>query len=181
MPHAALFLITNFEETEAIVTTDILRRGGVTVDLVSLEPPRNVRSKHQITILADTTLDQAPMEDYDIYILPGGTTDYLERPDFLDRLDIHAAARKAIAAICAAPAVLGQRGLLQGKRAVCYPGMEHFLTGATIGSDLVETDGTITTSKGPGTTIPFALRILEILQGTKCADQVATDFLVSTR
>lgn len=181
MPKVALFLIKGFEETEAITSLDILRRGGVEVDLVSLENTTTVTSKHQVRVVADKTFDEVRLPDYDYLLIPGGTTDYLNRTPFLDAIMAHAATDKGIAAICAAPAVLGKLGLLRGKRAVCYPGMEHMLDGANIGDAIVETDGLFTTSKGPGTTIPFALRVLEILQGAECAQTVANDFLAHAR
>ena len=85
---------------------------------------------------------------------------------------------KLIAAICAAPAALGRAGVLAGKTAVCYPGLESHLTGAKIGSHIVETDGNITTAKGPAVTPFFALKLLEILEGKAMADEVAEGFLI---
>ena len=88
------------------------------------------------------------------------------------------AEHKFLAAICAAPAVFGKAGVLKGRRAVCYPGMESWLTGAVAGKEIVETDGHITTAKGPATTPFFALRLLELLRGKEAADTVAEAFLI---
>jgi 4-methyl-5(b-hydroxyethyl)-thiazole monophosphate biosynthesis len=110
--------------------------------------------------------------------IPGGTTDYTEHEGLLDWVRRYDKEGKKLAAICAAPAVFGKAGILKGRRAVCYPGMESWLTGAVIGQDIVETDGNVTTSKGPATAMFFALRLLEILQGEKTAQDVEKAFLV---
>lgn len=177
MPLVALFLIDGFEETEAIATADILRRGGLDVTLTSLENERTVRGKHGIPVIADTMLSDLREDSCDMLVLPGGTTEYLNRPDFLALLQRHGENGKAIAAICAAPAVLGRLGMLQGKRAVCYPGMEEDLRSATRSPKNVEMDGTLITGLGPGATIAFALRVVESLQGKAKADDVARAFL----
>ncbi|MDR2709964.1 MAG: DJ-1/PfpI family protein [Burkholderiales bacterium] len=179
MARAALFLIDGFEETEALCTADILRRGDVDVALVSLDGQPTVRGKHHIAVVADTLFEDLGDADFDMLILPGGTIAYLDHAPLLAYLQTHDQAGKLLAAICAAPAVFGTLGMLKDKAAVCYPGMEGYLTGARLNQKEVETDGHITTSKGPGTTIPFALRLLTILQGKSVAQRVAENFLVS--
>ncbi len=178
MAKAALFLIDGFEETEALTTTDILRRGGVEVTTVSLTGKDMVNGRHGIVVLADALFDDAKDGPFDMLVVPGGTVDYTKHDGLLDLVRRCDREGKKLAAICAAPAVFGRAGILQGRRAVCYPGMESWLTGATIGENIVETDGHITTSKGPATTIFFALKLLEILQGKETAQKVGDAFLV---
>jgi 4-methyl-5(b-hydroxyethyl)-thiazole monophosphate biosynthesis len=178
MAKVALFLIDGFEETEALTTVDILRRGEVEVTTVSLTGKKIVHGKHGIDVLADALFDEAREKPFDMLAIPGGTTDYTEHEGLLDWVRRCDKEGKKLAAICAAPAVFGKAGILKGRRAVCYPGMESWLTGAVIGQDIVETDGNITTSKGPATAIFFALRLLEILQGGKIAKDVEKAFLV---
>ncbi|MDR1530256.1 MAG: DJ-1/PfpI family protein [Burkholderiales bacterium] len=177
MAKIALFLIDGFEETEAITPTDILRRGNVEVTMVSLNGKLHVKSKNGIMVQADALFEMAQNEDFDMIVIPGGTITYLDHPSFPQYVEKYAQAGKRLAAICAAPAVFGKLGLLKGKTAVCYPGMESWLSGARISCEKVVTDGNITTSRGPGTAIPFALRLLSLIQGEEVAKKVAADFL----
>ena len=178
MAKAALFLIDGFEETEALATVDILRRGEVDVTTVSLTGKDMVNGKHGITVRADALFEKAGEESFDMLVIPGGTTDYTKHEGLLDLVRRYDGEKKNVAAICAAPAVLGKAGILRGKKAVCYPGMESWLTGAVIGEGIVETDGHITTSKGPATAVFFALRLVEILKGKDAAQKVGDAFLV---
>jgi len=178
MAKAALFLIDGFEETEALTTVDILRRGGVDVKTVSLTQKNMVTGKHNVPVHADALFEAISGEVFDILVIPGGTIDYTKHEGLLNLVRRFDGEKKQIAAICASPAVLGKAGVLRGRKAVCYPGMESWLEGALIGESIVETDGHITTSRGPATAMFFALRILEILQGKETAQKVAEDFMV---
>ena len=178
MAKVALFLIDGFEETEALTTVDILRRGEVQVTTVSLNGKDTVAGKHGVAVHADALFERIKDQPFDMLVIPGGTTAYTEHQGLLELVRDYDRAEKKLAAICAAPAVFGKLGILRGKRAVCYPGMESWLTGAVIGKNNVETDGHITTAKGPALTMLFALRILEILRGETVAHQVGNDFLV---
>jgi len=178
MAKAALFLTDGFEETEAFATVDILRRGEVEVTTISLTGKDMVNGKHGITALADTTFEKVRGEEFDMLVIPGGTTDYTEHEGLLDMVRRYDGKKKHLAAICAAPAVFGKAGILQGKKAVCYPGMESWLTGAVIGEGIVETDGHITTSKGPATAVFFALSLVETLKGKDVAQKVSDALLV---
>ena len=178
MAKAALFLTDGFEETEALTTVDILRRGEVGVTTISLTGREMVNGKHGVTVRADATFDKAHGETFDMLVIPGGTTAYTEHEGLLDMVKRYDREKKHLAAICAAPAVFGKVGILQGKKAVCYPGMESWLTGAVIGESIVETDGHITTSKGPATAVFFALSLVEILKGKEAAQKVRNAFLV---
>ena len=178
MKTAAIFLINGFEETEALTTVDILRRGGVVVTTVSLMPGQEVISKNKISVKADAMFDAVKGEKFDMLILPGGTLTIKDHEGLQELIKKYHAEGKLIAAICAAPAALGRAGVLAGKTAVCYPGLEPHLTGARIGTHIVETDGNITTAKGPAVTPFFALKLLEILEGKAMADEVAEGFLI---
>ena len=178
MAKAALFLIDGFEETEALTTVDILRRGGVDVTTVSLTQKDMVMGKHNIPVRADALFEAMSGDAFDILVIPGGTVDYTKHEGILNLVRRFDGEKKKLAAICAAPAVLGKAGVLRGRKAVCYPGMESWLEGALIGEGIVETDGHITTSRGPATSMFFALRIVEVLQGRETAQKVADAFLL---
>ncbi len=178
MKTAAVFLINGFEETEALTTVDILRRGGVVVTTVSLMPGQEVISKNKIPVRADAMFDSIKNEKFDMLVLPGGTLTIKDHEGLQELIKKYHMDSKLIGAICAAPAALGKAGVLAGKTAVCYPGLESHLTGARIGHNIVETDGNITTAKGPAVTPFFALKLLEILEGKAMADEVAEAFLI---
>ena len=178
MKTVALFLINGFEETEALTTVDILRRGGVVVTTVSLMSGQEVVSKNKIPVRADAMFDSIKNEKFDMLVLPGGTLTIKDHEGLQELIKKYHMDGKLIGAICAAPAALGKAGVLAGKTAVCYPGLESHLTGARIGHNIVETDGNITTAKGPAVTPFFALKLLEILEGKAMADEVAEAFLI---
>ena len=178
MKTAAIFLIDGFEETEALTTVDILRRGGVVVTTASLTGRQEVISKNKIPVRADAMFETVKDEKFDMLILPGGTLNIKDHEGLQELVKKYHAEGKLIAAICAAPAALGKAGILAGKTAVCYPGLEKHLTGARIGTHIVETDGNITTAKGPAVTPFFALKLLEILEGKAMSEEVAEAFLI---
>ena len=178
MAGVALFLTDGFEETEAVTTADILRRGEVQVTTVSLTGRDVVNGKHGIQMLADATFEIARDEAFDMLVIPGGTVDYTKHEELVDLVRRFDREKKNLAAICAAPAVFGKAGILRGRKAVCYPGIESWLDGTSIGEGIVETDGHITTSRGPATAMFFALRLVEILRGKGTAQKVAEAFLV---
>lgn len=183
MPKVALFLIDGFEETEALTTVDLLRRGGVAVTTVSLNGEETVTGKHDVRVFADARFETLKVEraqdlPFDMLVIPGGTLAYTEHEPLLKLVRDYDALGRMLAAICAAPAVFGKAGILKGRRAVCYPGLESRLKDAIPGEQGVETDGRITTARGPAFTDRFALRLLELLMGKDVADKVAVDFLV---
>jgi 4-methyl-5(b-hydroxyethyl)-thiazole monophosphate biosynthesis len=181
MAKAAVFFIDGFEEIEALTAVDVLRRGGVEVETVSLAAGLEAMGKHSVPVRADRALAGLREEDYDVLVIPGGTTAYLDHQPFMDLIAARGRSGRKLAAICAAPVVLGRLGLLSGKRAVCYPGLEAELKGATIPSDLpaVVTDGSVTTSRGPSTALPFALRVLELVTSPDQSRAVARDMLLA--
>ena len=178
MKTAAVFLIDGFEETEALTTVDILRRGGVVVTTVSLTGRQEVISKNKIPVRADAMFEAVKDEKFDMIILPGGTLAIKDHAGLQELVKKYNAEGKLIGAICAAPAALGKAGVLHGRTAVCYPGLESHLEGANIGKNIVEVDGNITTAKGPAVTPFFALKLLEHLEGKAMADEVAEGFLI---
>jgi 4-methyl-5(b-hydroxyethyl)-thiazole monophosphate biosynthesis len=171
-------MIDGFEETEAICTVDILRRAEVDVTTVSLGKSRRLVGRSGICVESDAMFDDAVGNKYDMLVIPGGTVAYTEHGGLIDLVRRQNGEGRKIAAICAAPAVLGRAGVLRGKRALIYPGMEEWIEGAIPGGGIVETDGNITTSKGPGTAVYFALRLVELLLGEAAAEKVSEGFLV---
>ena len=175
MSKVYVFLADGFEEIEGLTVVDILRRAGVDVAMVSINGKKIVTGSHKIEIGADILFEETDFTDADLLVLPGGMpgTKYLGAHKELTEL-LKKANEKGtgLAAICAAPSVLGDLGLLNGKTAVCYPGFEERLTGATIGKHTVETDGNITTSRGMGTAIDFALELTKILCGKEKATEL---------
>ncbi|MBQ9404993.1 MAG: DJ-1/PfpI family protein [Synergistaceae bacterium] len=178
MKTAAVFLTDGFEETEALTTVDILRRGGVVVTTASLTGLQEVISKNKIPVRADSMFETVKDTNFDMIILPGGTLEIANHEGLQELIKKYHSEGKLIAAICAAPAALGKAGVLAGKTAVCYPGLESHLKGANIGKNIVETDGNITTAKGPAVTPFFALKLLEILEGKAMSEEVAEGFLI---
>jgi 4-methyl-5(b-hydroxyethyl)-thiazole monophosphate biosynthesis len=180
MKKAYLFLATGFEEIEAVATADILRRGGVELVTVSITGTHTVLGAHQIPVTADLLFEEADFMDGDAFILPGGGpgSQLLNKHEALKRLLVcRCEHHKWIAAICAAPLVLGGLGLLKGKKATCYPGIEPMLTGAILTDRPTVTDGNIITGKGPALAFDFGLTILAALHGQEIADNVAADLL----
>ncbi|MDR3240170.1 MAG: DJ-1/PfpI family protein [Clostridiales bacterium] len=179
----ALFLITGFEEIEALTTVDVLRRGQADVKMISLTDENWVTGSHGITVQTDLTLSEAMESDFKMLILPGGpgAAHYQTHKAFADYLIQQSQAEKIIAAICAAPTFLGKLGLLKGKRAVCYPGMEKDLAGAELSTEMVVTDGNIVTAKGPAATLYFGLKLLEIAAGKDTADNVRKGMLAECK
>jgi protein deglycase len=164
------------EEIEAITIIDLLRRAEIDVTVAALDS-QPVRAAHGVTIIADTTLDEALHLEFDMVVLPGGLpgADNLNEDDRVHEiLKKMAESGKFIGAICAAPIVLAKAGLLDGKKATSYPGFLDQMdvpnmnyTGAA-----VEQDAKILTSRGPGTAMDFGLKIIEVLQGKSKRDEI---------
>ena len=173
MKNCYLFLATGFEEIEATTTIDILRRAGLNLITVSVEDSLEVKGAHDIVMRADTLLNDNDYTNNQILILPGGTV-RLGEFDFLNNLLVEQSkAGKTIAAICAAPSLLGRLGILKGKEATCYPSFEVYLDGATFVDKRVVVSQNIITGKGPGCTKEFTLKIVETLLGQEKMSEVA--------
>jgi 4-methyl-5(b-hydroxyethyl)-thiazole monophosphate biosynthesis len=176
MAKVYIFLANGYEEIEGLTVVDMLRRAGIEMVMVSVTGDIFVTGSHNITTKADLLFEGADFSDADMLVLPGGMpgTNNLEAHEGLDRLLKDFAGKgKKLSAICAAPTVLGSKGLLKGKKATCYPGHEEKLTGAHIKNAAVVEDGTIITSKGMGTSIDFSLAIIKSLIGEAKAKGIA--------
>ena len=176
MKKVSIFLAEGFEEVEALTPADLLRRAGAEVTLVSIGDKKEVAGSHGIVITADRLFAEMEFTEMDLLVLPGGMPGTLNLKacgPLLTLLTEHNARGKKLAAICAAPTVLGHAGLLNDKHATCYPGCEDGLTGAICETAPVVTDGVITTSRGVGTAIPFALSLIAQLYGQEKADEIA--------
>jgi len=170
-----IFLAEGYEDIEAVSVIDILRRADVTVNVVSIHDKLEVKSAHGLTIVCDSLLKDIDLQFADMLVLPGGMpgTRNLGKSDELIKLLQKAQKEdKYIAAICAAPIVLAQAGVLKGKKAICYPGFETELTDAIIHDDLVVRDGKVITSKGPGTAMLFGYALVDILKGNLESDAI---------
>lgn len=181
MKQAFVFLAEGFEETEAVATVDVLRRGEIEVLIVSVSGELLVKGAHGIPVKADKLFEEVDFNEGNVIVLPGGMPG-------ASNLNAHEGLKKEIlqyyednkylAAICAAPLVFGGLGLLKGKEATCYPGFESTLTDAIICDDPIVQDGRIITGKGPGFAINFGLKLVAVLQGQVKADEVASGLLV---
>ena len=176
-----IYLAEGFEEVEALTTADILRRAGQDARLVSVTGALAVTGAHGITVQADCLFEEADDAACEMLVLPGGMpgTKHLgEHAGLCAKLKQFAAEGKWVAAICAAPMVLGSLGLLSGKHAVIYPGMEAFLTGAICENEAVARDGNLITSQGPGTAMKFALALTEALCGAETSCRLAEELIL---
>lgn len=174
-------LADGFEEIEALTPLDMLRRAGLPVKTVAIGARccpggATVTGAHHVPVICDLVPEEVPMEQVDAVILPGGMpgAENLDASPFVDALLRQVSERGGrLAAICAAPLVLGRRGLLAGRRATCYPGFEAELHGATVVTDGVVTDGPITTARGMGVALPFAKELLTLLVGADTAARLS--------
>ncbi|MEO5702331.1 MAG: DJ-1 family glyoxalase III [Gammaproteobacteria bacterium] len=176
MTNVLVPLAQGCEEIEAVTIIDLLRRAGINVVSVGLDD-QPIRASHGTHLLADTTLDDALQQDFDMIVLPGGQpgTDNLNSdPRISELLKKMANSGKFTAAICAAPSVLAKAGLLNGKQATGYPGVleKMQLQNVLLKDQAVVTDGKVITSRGPGTAMDFALELIETLIGKQRRDEV---------
>ncbi|MCL2513661.1 MAG: DJ-1/PfpI family protein [Oscillospiraceae bacterium] len=169
------FIAPGFEEIEAITPLDLLRRGGVEVFTVGIGG-KTVEGAHNIKVDCDFEESEAEFSgSLDGIILPGGMpgTENLKNSAVVRKfIDFAYKNNLMIAAICAAPSILGEIGILEGKKAVCYPSYEKFLRGAAIGGADTVKDGNIITSKSAGTAVSFSLEIIKYLKGSEKADEI---------
>lgn len=176
MSKVYVFMADGTEEVEALTVVDLLLRAGASVNMVSIMQEKQITGAHNIGIRTDFMFKDADYQDGDMLVLPGGmpgTTHLMEHEGLRTVIKKYASEQKYVAAICAAPSVLGVNGLLQGKHATCYPGFEDKLQGATVVTDPVVRDGNIITSRGLGTAIEFALELITLLVNKETADRIA--------
>lgn len=175
----AVYFATGYEEIEALSVVDILRRGKVEVLMVGVSG-QTVVGAHNISINMDTTLEQMSHEDIEMMILPGGglgARNLAASRALTSQLEAFKEQGKWLAAICAAPSVLGEIGLLRGEKATCYPGFEEKLLGCSYESERVVVSNHVITGVGSGASLEFGYKILELLQGKEVADKVKSGML----
>lgn len=176
MAEVYAFLADGFEIVECMAVVDVLRRGRVEVETVSVTGKRAVKSSHGIEVTADRLWEEIEAENAKMLFLPGGKqgTETLGAfKPLVSALKLAAQdAEKRVAAICAAPSVLGQAGILVGKDATCYPGFEDKLIEANYTGAGVVTDGNITTGRGMGVSVDMGLELLKLLRGEEIAEHV---------
>lgn len=180
MKRIAVLFAEGFEEVEGLTQVDFLRRAGVEITMVGVTG-KSVTGGHDITIETDTTIDKVDSEAFDGVLIPGGmpgaenVASSTHAQDIIKKLFKDG---KLIAAICAAPAVvLEPLGVLEGKTATCYPGFEGRFKQASFSEDRVVKDGTVITSRGPGTAAEFAVALIEYLVDARTAEKIRSGTL----
>ncbi len=183
MKKAFVHFAEGFEEIEALTIIDVLRRAEIPTEMVSVTGHRQVTGAHGITVVTDMVFEDANYNESAMVILPGGmpgSKNLQDHSGLAEVLKEKAGNNEPVAALCAAPMVLGELGLLEGKQAVCYPGFESHLKGAEVKSDLAVKSGNIITGKGPGAALNFALEIVKELKGAETANALAEGMIVQT-
>lgn len=181
MNRVCIFFTTGYEEIEGLTVVDVLRRAGIAVEMVSVTKEIEVSGSHGIPVRMDKLFEEVDFEQVDMLVLPGGPgTKALEaHQKLMAQVEAFDRAGKNIAAICAAPSILGHKGILKGKRACAYPGYEDELAGAQVSRKPTETDGNIVTGRGMGCSIDFALAIVSKLLGEEKARELAEKIIYS--
>ncbi len=173
--NVVVFFAEGTEECEALLVVDLLRRAGANVVIASASASRTLTSSHGITIVADALASDIRPEEFDLMVLPGGipgTPHLAENAAVLAALEHFVACEKMVGAICAAPSILGARGMLDGKHATAHAAFQDKLGGAIVHDEEVIVDGIFTTSYGLGGAIPFALCLVAQLFGKETAAQI---------
>ena len=170
-----IFLASGFEEIEALTTVDLLRRAELDVKTVGIGS-KAIRGAHGITVISDIQEKDVVTDNLDAIVLPGGMPGTLN----LEKSSIVTACinycndnEKYIAAICAAPSILGHNHILDDKNATCFPGFENELYGANVVDDYICVDGHIITAKGPGVSVEFSLKIIEKLLNKEISNKIS--------
>ena len=162
-----VFFANGFEEVEALAPVDILRRAAHEVQMVGVGG-KFVKGAHGITVACDIEAPQVSLANMEMAVLPGGMpgTLNLEKSEIVQIVAEYAIEKNIpLGAICAAPSILGHAGLLEGRKATCFPGFEQELTGAEVTGAPVEVDGKLITARGAGCAVDFALALVELLDG----------------
>lgn len=174
-------LADGFEEIEALAVVDILRRADIAVKTVSVAGGKNVRGAHDIVVAADLLFQDADYAECEMIVLPGGmpgTANLAGHEGLIKQIGAFAQSGKWIAAICAAPSILGKMSLLKGRRATSFPGYEDEMIGVEYTEDRVVRDGNFITSRGAGTAIEFALKLVELLKDGQTAAALRKKMIV---
>ena len=174
MKKVACLFADGTEELELIAVTDVLRRGGIRADLISISGPWPV-SAHGIAIKADLQLEDARMDDYDAIYIPGGgkgAQNLAEEPRVIEAIRTFHSSGKLVSAICAGPTVLEKAGILTGHEGTSYPGFEKELSFTLYKKDLVVVSDRVVTSRGPATALLLGFELLRQLDANVQADQI---------
>lgn len=177
-----VFFAQGYEEIEALTVVDLLRRANIEVKMISVTGEWLVSGSHGIRVEMDMLLETVDFEQVEMIVLPGGMPGTLGLAScslLMEQVNRFVSQKKAVGAICAAPTILGRLGLLEGRKACCYPGMEEELIGAVVVQDSVVKEGTLLTSRGMGTAIAFGLAIIALLQGEEAAERMAETIVYS--
>lgn len=178
MAKAYIFLAPGYEEVEMLTVVDMVRRAKIEIAMVSVTGQKEVTSSHNVTVIADQLIEEVDFEEADMLILPGGipgTPNLRACETLCDKLvEFAKDDRKWVAAVCAAPTVLGELGILDEKRATSYPSFEDQLICKEYLKDSVVVDGHVITSRGMGTCIDFAGAIITALKDEETAQQIKT-------
>lgn len=182
MSKVYIFLADGFEDIEGLTVVDLMRRAQIDIQTVSIKDTKEVQTSHGITLLTDRTFGEKDFSDADMLVLPGGMpgTRYLGEYQPLTELlnDFYGKGGK-VAAICAAPSVFAALGFLKGRKATSYPSFMDKLDGADTTEESVAVDGNVTTSRGLGTAIDFALSLISQLCGEEKAEEIAASIVYS--
>jgi 4-methyl-5(b-hydroxyethyl)-thiazole monophosphate biosynthesis len=172
----AVFLADGFEEVEALTVVDLLQRAGIPVTTVSVSDSLEVKGSHNIRVVADTVIRMIDPECFDMLVLPGGMPGTVKLgacKKLTAAVASFGRSGKEIAAICAAPTILADLGLVEGVPVTCYPGREKDMRGAILTHESAVTSGNIITGRGVGCAIPFALAIVEHYRGAAAAKDLS--------
>jgi 4-methyl-5(b-hydroxyethyl)-thiazole monophosphate biosynthesis len=180
MKKIAVFFAESYEEIEALTVVDMCRRADIQTEMISVTDSLTVTGAHAIPVKMDKMLSEVDFDALDMIVLPGGWpgTPNLEKvADFMEKVKVFAESGKYVAAICAAPSILGHLGILAGKTACCFPGFEEELTGASVSYNSCEVDGNIITARGMGCAIDFSVEIIRVLSGSEKAEEIASKII----
>lgn len=184
MSRIAVFFAEGYEEIEALTVVDICRRAGLEVQMVSVSGQQEVNGAHGIRVRMDNLFEEVDFDSLDMIVLPGGlqgTKNLEAHQGLMAQVDAFDRAGRYLAAICAAPSILGHRGILKNRKAGCYPGWEQHLEGARVSQDEATTDGHVITGRGMGCAISFSLAIVAKLLGQEQADKIAEAIVYRSR
>ena len=176
MKNIGIFFAEGYEEIEALTVVDMCRRAGINIQMVSVTGERMVTGSHKIAVEMDMLFEEVDFDGLDMIVLPGGmpgTLNLEAHAGLMARVDDFNREGRGLAAICAAPSILGHKGLLKGRKACSYPGFEKDLEGAEVAFDSVAVSDHVITSRGMGCAIDFSLAIISKLCGEEEAERLA--------
>ncbi|ATZ21478.1 DJ-1 family glyoxalase III [Mesoplasma tabanidae] len=180
MKKVAIILHKNFEESEAIVTIDILRRSNIEVDIYNIDNSDFQEGSHNIIVKTDFKMKNLKVNEYDGIIIPGGpgVNDLFDDQELLNLIKEFNKEQKMVSAICAAPQILGQAGIINDVKIVKFPSSNKYLEKAIIREESSLIDGNIITGTSIGTVVPFALNIIEYLQGKEQKEKIKQQLVI---